>query len=148
MTTTFVTSNISIQQLLDRFYQAFSGFSIDELRQTVTPDWQDIPPAPGQSLGPDGVAPVFNMISSAFSRFRIDIIDILTEGDRVAVRATLSGIHSGVFLGIPPTGQAFTIALHEFHQLENGRIAKTWHMEDWLSLFMQIGRFPVAPGME
>ena len=34
------------------------------------------------------------------------------------------------------------MVLHEFHELDGGRIVRTWHLEDWFSLFLQIGQFP------
>ncbi|WP_230492484.1 ester cyclase [Martelella alba] len=85
------------------------------------------------------------MLSSSFGEFRIEILDVLAQGDRVAVRAAMSGVHQGELFGIPPTGRTFTVALHEFHEFRDGRVAKTWHMEDWFSLFNQIGAFP-SPG--
>jgi hypothetical protein len=30
------------------------------------PHWEDIPPAPGQGPGPEGVKPIFRMLLSAF----------------------------------------------------------------------------------
>ncbi|EKS71919.1 hypothetical protein BURK_008791 [Burkholderia sp. SJ98] len=33
-----------------------------------------------------------------------------------------------------------------FHQVRDGRIAKTWHLEDWLSVFRQLGEMPRSAG--
>jgi predicted ester cyclase len=67
---------------------------------------------------------------------------IAEEHYRAAVRVTLTGTHRGPLLGIPPTERRVSLVLHEFHQLVDGRIAVTRHMEDWLGLFVQIGAFP------
>jgi steroid delta-isomerase-like uncharacterized protein len=132
----------SIKQLLERFYAAFVTQNIETLRCAVSTHWQDIPPAPGQAIGPDGIVPVFDMIGTAFTDFRIEIKYLLMEGDRVAVRARMTGVHHGDFMGIPGSDKAFDIALHEFHEIKDGRIARTWHLEDWLALFRHVGAFP------
>lgn len=48
-------------------------------------------------------------------------------------------------MGIAATSKKVSIRLHEMHQLNGERITATWHMEDWLGLFMQLGQFPPQP---
>jgi predicted ester cyclase len=74
----------------------------------------------------------------------------IAEEHRVAVRVLLSGTHLGSLLGIQPTGGRITLPLHEFHELVDGRIAVTRHMEGWMELFAQLGTFPpnrTEPGL-
>ncbi len=33
-------------------------------------------------------------------------------------------------------------AIHEFHHLKNGRLEKTWHLEDWLTMLLETGAWP------
>jgi predicted ester cyclase len=41
-------------------------------------------------------------LSKVFPDLHFKVEDILTEGDKVAYRLTVSGTHKGEFLGIPP----------------------------------------------
>jgi predicted ester cyclase len=55
----------------------------------------------------------------------------------------MSFTHSNEFMGIAPTDKQLTIALHDFHHLKDNKIVKTWHMEDWLTMLLQTGAWPV-----
>lgn len=135
-----------ISQLIQQFYAAFEKQDIEALRVVVTEDWQDLPPAPTQTPGPDGVAPVFTVLSNAFDALEIVVDDVLADCDRVGVRAHMRGIHVGTLFGVEPKKTHFEIALHEFHELRDGRIARTYHLEDWLAFFMQIKALPGTSG--
>ena len=128
--------------LFANFYNAFAENDLDLLKSVVTPDWQDIPLAPGQGAGPDGIAPLLGYFKAAFPDMKIVIHEIFGAGERVAVRAEITGTHRGEFLGIAPTNKTVSIALHEFHYVRDGRITHTWHLEDWFGMLNQIGVWP------
>ncbi len=124
------------------FYRAFAG-EPDLLDQVVTPDWQDIPLAPGQGSGREGIKPMIRAFKTAVPDLAVTVHDIMVKGDGIGVRAEMSGTHTGEWFGVAPTGKAFRIAVHEFHRIENGRLTHTWHLEDWFGWLNQIGAWPV-----
>lgn len=131
----------SIQTL----YRAFSEKNPDLLNEAVTPDWQDIPLAPGQGPGPDGFKPMMQQLFTAFPGIYITIHEIFGTAGRAGVRAEITGTHLGEMFGIAPTGKPVSIALHEFHHLKDGLITHTWHLEDWFGMMNQVGAWPPAP---
>ena len=134
-----------IHELVRQFYAAFETQDVEALKSVVSDDWRDVPPAAGQAPGPDGAAPVFALISTAFNDFKITVEDVFIDGNRVGVRAKMSGVHADSFMGITGNQVWFDIALHEFHDIEGGRIVKTYHLEDWFGFFMQVCSFPESP---
>lgn len=130
-------------QTLRTFYNAFEG-NPDLLKECVAFDWNDIPLAPGQEAGRDGFKPLIAAFSQAFADIKVEIIDAIGGPEKVAVRAQVTGRHVGEWFGVAPTGKEFTLPIHEFHKLENGRITHTWHMEDWMGWFAQMGASPVS----
>jgi predicted ester cyclase len=72
----------------------------------------------------------------------IEILDMLVQDDRVGVRAEVSGTQSGPLLGIAATEKPIRFAIHSFHELRDGLVSKTWHLEDWLSVFRQLDAVP------
>ena len=70
-----------------------------------------------------------------------EIIDARGEDGNgmVGVRARMHGVYTGEFFGIAPTGRETEVRTHDFHQIVDGRIVRTHHMEDWLSWFQQVG---------
>ncbi len=127
---------------VENLYRAFSDKNPDLLDLAVTQDWDDIPLAPGQGPGPEGFKPLLAGFIAAFPDINITVNDMLQEPGKIAVRAEITGTHQGEFMGIAPTGRRISVRLHEFHLLNGERVTTTWHMEDWMALFQQIGQFP------
>ena len=144
--TTIQTSALTVTQKrsLETFYRAFSDKNPSLLDEAVTSDWQDIPLAPGQGAGPDGLKPLMQMFFTALPDVRIIIDDAIAQPDRVGVRARMIGTHQGEIFGLQPTGKLVSIALHEFHHFKHDRISHTWHLEDWFGMLHQIGAWPPA----
>lgn len=130
------------RRAVERLYDAFSLKDPDLIDAAVSADWQDIPLAPGQGPGPDGMKPVIRQVIAAFPDVRIEVHDMVQVPGKIAVRGEVTGTHRGELFGIAPTGKSVSFRIHEFHQFDGQRITTTWHMEDWFGLFLQLGRFP------
>lgn len=133
------------RQAVETLYRAFSDQNPDLMDQAVTPDWDDIPLAPGQGPGPEGLKPIIEDFIRAMPDVQITIHDVIQVPGRLAVRAEITGTHQGPLFGIAATGRRLSIPIHEFHELRGDRIQRTWHLEDWFGAFRQMGRFPPAP---
>ncbi|SPB15630.1 polyketide cyclase [Caballeronia novacaledonica] len=130
------------REAVERLYRAFSTKDVALLRQAVTPDWEYLPEPPGQQPGPDQMIPIFEDLTTALPDMRIEILDMLVQDDRVGIRAEVSGTQSGPLLGIAATKKPIRFAIHSFHELRDGLVSKTWHLEDWLSVFRQLDAVP------
>lgn len=84
-------------------------------------------------------------IWSAFPDLHHDILDIVTEGDRVAVRYNIIGTHKGELEGIPPTGKEVSFGAMDFITLLDGKIAEEWEVADTMGLMQQIGAISSVP---
>ncbi|MFS2180052.1 ester cyclase [Rhizobium pisi] len=127
---------------LQIFYGAFTRKKPDLLDEAVTPEWQDIPLAPGQGPGPDGLKPIILGFIESLPDVEIVVDEIIGFNNRAGVRARIIGTHRGTLFGIPATNRRIEIALHEFHRFEGDRISHTWHLEDWFGMLHQLGAWP------
>lgn len=130
------------RQTVETLYRAFSDKNPDLVDAILAPDWEDIPLAPGQGVGPEGIKPIIRSLGEAFPNIRITIHDLIQVPGRIAVRAEVTGTHQGELFGIAPTGKRVSFRLHEFHALDGKYVTTTWHMEDLFGLFTDIGQFP------
>jgi steroid delta-isomerase-like uncharacterized protein len=67
-----------------------------------------------------------------------DIKEVLIAGDRIIVRGEASGTPSGSFLGIPASGKSFKIMSIDIHTIEDGKIKRSYHLEDWAGAMRQL----------
>ena len=136
----------SINNLIGTFYEAASG-EPELLDAVIAEDWDDIPPGPGQEPGRAGARTLIEGLGKAFSDLRFVVEEIIdARGDdgngTVGVRAKMRGVYTGELFGIAPTGRQTEIRTHDFHEIVDGRIVRTHHMEDWLGWFQQVGSWP------
>lgn len=143
MTSSELTARLKTErQAVETLYRAFSENNPDLVDSVLAADWDDIPLAPGQGPGPEGIKPIIRSFGEAFPDVRIVIHDLIQVPGQIAVRAEITGTHLGQLFGIAATGKKVSFRLHEFHALDGERVVTTWHMEDWFGLFLQLGQFP------
>jgi steroid delta-isomerase-like uncharacterized protein len=130
------------RKAVETLYRAFTERNPDLVDTVLAQDWKDIPLAPGQVAGPEGIKTIIRSIVEAFPDLKISLQDMVQEPGKIGVRAELSGTHRGAFFGIAATGKHVNFRLYEFHTIQDGRVTATWHMEDWFGLFLQLGHFP------
>jgi hypothetical protein len=66
------------------------------------------------------------------------IRDVLVSGNRVVVRGEATGTPAGDFNGVPYGGKSFRIMSIDVHTMEAGRIARSYHVEDWIGAVRQL----------
>jgi predicted ester cyclase len=80
---------------------------------------------------------------AGFSDVRSSIDELLAEDDKVVVRWTTTGQHTGPYGKVPPTGREVTMTGVDGYRIEGGRIVEAWSMWDALATYQQLGL--VAP---
>lgn len=93
-----------------------------------------------------GVEMVLDMLQSAFSDTEATVHRVVVDGDQVAWRWTLRGVHTGELLGIPPSGNRVEMAFNDLGTLRDGQLAELWTETDMLSLMTQLGALEGASG--
>ncbi len=128
-----------IGDLARAFYEPFRTGDTSTYAAILADDWIDIPLAEGQQQGPAGMPDQINGFRYVMPDYTVTHEDIIISGDRAVVRNTVSGTHQGAFMGIEPTGRRIEMRTIDIHQIRNGKIATTWHLEDFAGLMAQLG---------
>ena len=132
------------KNLVRRFYdEALNSRRIDVIDTLALADYTEHDPLPGQRDGLVGLKDRASMLVEGLASTYL-IHDVIAEGDRVVVRWSNVGTHSGEFLGIPPTGRPFDFAGIDIYRIENDRMAEHWHVVDQLTLLQQLGLLPAS----
>ncbi len=128
--------------LVRKNIELLNGRNLDAAVGQLAPNFIDHEAQPGTPDGPEGVRRFFTTAYSAFPDFNAAIEDVIAEGDRVMIRSTVSGTHSGPFRGIPPTGKRVQFGLIDIYRVADGKIAEHWGLTDFLTLMQQVGAVP------
>jgi predicted ester cyclase len=84
---------------------------------------------------------------SSFPDFRMEIVDLVAEDDKVVGHFRCSGTHRGDWLGIAPTERRFqgVDEIYIFH-VKEGKLSSAVGVEDNLSRMRQLGIRTTSPG--
>jgi steroid delta-isomerase-like uncharacterized protein len=75
----------------------------------------------------------------AFPDSHITINDIIAEGNKAAIRYTVTCTHKRKLMGIPATHKKLTISVIEIERFAGGRLVESWEMSDTLGMMQQLG---------
>ena len=79
-----------------------------------------------------------------FDQYAFSTEDVIASGDKVVVRSMVTANQTGNFLGVPGGGNPVRFQTIDIHQLgADGKIARSWHVEDWMSFLFQRGALPI-----
>ena len=113
-------------ELIERAWNRGDLSAIDE---GVHPDYVRHT-AFGDLVGPEAWKTRIKETRAAFPDFHVDVHDVLVDGDRSAVRFTISGTHRGPYMGFEPTGNVMTFDGIVIARRIDGQLVEEWEMID------------------
>ena len=90
------------------------------------------------TTGPEGFYPFYERIRTTFPDLHMDIEDTFAEGDKICVRWSCTGKHTGDGLGIPPTHVTIHVTGIAILRIAGGKLAEAWQNWDMLGMMEQI----------
>jgi predicted ester cyclase len=85
----------------------------------------------------------FGAFRRSFPDLRMDLVELIGEGESVVGRFTCSATHLGDWRGHPPTGRRFEdVDEVYFFTFAGDRIAAVWGIEDNVDRYRQLGLTP------
>jgi predicted ester cyclase len=92
----------------------------------------------GECWGRETSIKVVSNFAKTIPDMKFDIKEVLVAGDCVIVRGEVTGTPAGELFGVPHSGKSFRIMAVDIQTIREGKIAKTFHMENWLSAIGQL----------
>lgn len=88
--------------------------------------------------GREEVCDYVRMVTTALSDYRCDVEQLIVEGTSAAASVRFSGVHTGDFLGFPPTGRRVEWVGAAFFVENENRLRDIWVLGDLDSLRAQL----------
>jgi predicted ester cyclase len=107
------------------------------LMQATTPGWVSCGTNKGCGARHQVIAAIAER-HKAIPDLKWEIEEVLVSGNRVVVRGEASGTPVGDFLGVAHGGKSFKLMSIDVHTIEGGKIARSYHVEDWMGAARQL----------
>src|SRR5690242_11221321 len=128
---------VQFRKLIDRGFSAGELGVVDEIIDPACVEHQR-----GLNPGPEGVKETIRTLRTWFSDFRLEIADLVADGDVIWSRNVGSGVNTGSVMGHAPTGKHVAIDVIDIARFKGGKIVEHWGVPDQLGLMLQLGLLP------
>lgn len=134
-----------LKELVQKFYDQLShpnAVNADALsRGYMSEDWVSTP-LPIGGKGRAGFVKTLGIFGGMIPDLNWEIKEMYVADNVVTVRSIASGTPDspeGHFFGVPTYGKKkFEIMTVDIHVIENGKIVKSFHVEDWATAIQQV----------
>jgi len=92
----------------------------------------------GECWRRDASIKVVGGFAKSIPDMKFDVKEVIVAGDRVVVRGEVTGTPAGDLFGVPHSGKSFRIMAIDIQTIRDGKIARTYHVENWLSALGQL----------
>lgn len=130
--------------LVRKIYQATETGDAAILDSVVTEDVIEHPLNPAQPPGREALKQIFGGFSALVPDLRITVEDVIADGDKAAVRSTVTGTPAGPYLGVDPVGRPMRFEAIDIWRIEDGLVAEGWHVEDFVAALVSWGAVTFA----
>ncbi len=121
--------------------QGFNKGNMDIVEEFYATDYvfhNPFPP-PEEVKGAVNIKQFMTPFIEAFPDAKYTIEDEIAEGDKLLVRLTFSGTHTGELMGIPPTGKQITVKAMSLIRIVEGKFVEEWEILDTAAFMQQLG---------
>ena len=92
----------------------------------------------GLPPGIAGLKAFYGGLWTAFPDGRLELSNVVTQGDRVAMMYTFTATHQGEFMGVPATGKRVEVTGMTILRFVGDKCVERWNVADMLSLMQQL----------
>ena len=122
--------------IIRSLYEADNKKDLSILDELISPDFFD---PTFQLRGPESYKQFETLFFKGFPDWHETIKDIVAEADKVWVRFTGTGTHSGEWRGLAPTGKNITFHGVQIWRITDGKVVEKHSIIDLLDALKQLG---------
>jgi steroid delta-isomerase-like uncharacterized protein len=131
-----------VRRQLEEVFNKHNPGAVD---QFFGPDYVNHNAPPGLPNDREGLKASVSGFLSAFPDLKVTSDFQVAEGDKVVMRYTATGTHTGELMGMPATGKRVHMTGISIARVAGGKIVEEWNEADMMGMMQQLGVVP-APG--
>lgn len=125
-------------EVVKKYHEIWSTGNVDELDEIISPEFQSHFIGGFEYIGIEGAKNSVLDTKKAFPDWTENIVEIITQGDKVVTRYRSTGTHLDNWDGIEATGNKVVIEEMSVYHLKNGKIIEQWGFWDEIELKKQM----------
>ena len=126
------------RDVVKKYHEVWSNGQVNELDKILATDFVCHFIDGIEWKGIEGANSSITSHRESFPDWNEEIVDMISEGDKVVTRFKSTGTQLGAFNGLNPTGKKVTIYETAIYRLANGKIVEQWGFPDAISLNHQL----------
>lgn len=126
------------RDVVKKYHAVWSNGQVVEIDKILAPDFVCHFINGIEWKGIDGANNSITSHRKSFPDWKEEIVDMISEGDKVVTRYKSTGTQQGAFNGLDSTGKKVTIYETSIYRIANGKIAVQWGFPDALCLNSQL----------
>lgn len=130
------------KEAVQSFYDMLSNPSSETHKaaflEATAEDWVSIGDYSGKTKSRDAFVGQVGGFGKLIPDLEWVVQDMLQDGDTVIVRSRATGTPNGPLFGVDGQGRGFDILTIDIHELKDGIIVQSYHVEDWAGALRQL----------
>ena len=131
----------SAQEALDRAVDAWNAGDLDGYLELYRDDITLHGYAP-EPIGKQEVRGFYESAFAGISDNHLEFHEVLWDGGACTIRFTMSGKHTGEWLGVPGTGTEVGVDGITILHFDGDQVVERWSQADLLGFLVQVGAVP------
>lgn len=128
----------TVQSFYDLLSNPASESAVKVFDKNVSDNWESIGNYSGKNKTKGAFIGQMGYFAKLIPDLNWEVEEMIASENRIVVRSRATGTPKGPLFGVDGKGKSFDILTIDIHTLENGKIVKTYHVEDWSGALGQL----------
>ena len=134
----FADDNATVTTFYDLLSNPGSQEIVADFQEATSPDWVSLGDYSGNNKSREAFLGQMGGFAKLIPDLNWAVEGMHQDDDTVIVRSRATGTPVAPFFGVDGQGRSFDIMTIDIHEMEDGVIARTFHVEDWAGALQQL----------
>lgn len=137
-TSAFADDKDTVAKFYDLLSNPGAQAQVDAFVDVTADDWESIANYSGENKDRDAFLGQVGGFGQLIPDLSWAVQDVHQDGDVITVRSRATGTPVAPMFGVDGEGRGFDIMTIDIHEIADGKIVRTYHIEDWAGALQQL----------
>jgi len=128
----------TVQTFYDLLSNPASAAAAKKFDANTSDNWESIGNYSGKNKTKQAFIGQVGFFGKLMRDLNWKVEEMIQSGNKVVVRSRATATPNGPLFGVDGKGKSFEILTIDIHTIENGKIVRTYHVEDWAGALQQL----------